>query len=256
MGFSDDMKTMCETLAQSRSDREKAMEELHSDFSRDRTERKSGLKRLFGDVHVMIQHFHSDRGKMSKELRQMLKAFYAGVRKEGEQSRKERIEFCHAIEREVGRMLKEFRTQHKAMSGKQRQELMAFRTSLARDVKALMNQLRERIEEIAGQSQAVRKEARGMIREYRADFKKARGYWMAFAERMQRARRTGRPAPSRMKAGPMARIMEALKGSPEGMTPKELSYAVGMPEKSLRQRLMRMRREGSIRKRKSTFFAK
>lgn len=238
MGFSDGMKTMCEDLAQSRSDRDKAMKELHSDFSRDRTERKQGLKRLFGDVHVMIQHFHTGRGKMSKELRQMLEGYFEGIQKE------------------VRGLLTEFRTQHKAMSGKQRAELKAFHATLRKDTKALMNQLRERIGEIAGQSQAVRKEARGMIREYRADFKKARGYWMAFSERMQQARRTGRPAPSRMKAGPMARIMDALKGSPEGMTPKELSYAVGMPEKSLRQRLMRMRRAGSIRKRKSAFFAK
>jgi DNA-binding IclR family transcriptional regulator len=50
--------------------------------------------------------------------------------------------------------------------------------------------------------------------------------------------------------------MEALKGSPEGMTPKELSYAIGTPEKSLKKTLTRMRREGHIRKRKNTFYVR
>jgi hypothetical protein len=237
MGFSDGMKTMCESLAQSRSDRDKVMQELHSDFSRDRTERRGGLKRLFGDVHVMIQHFHTGRGKMSKELRQMLEGYFEGIQKN------------------VRGFLREFRTQHKAMSGKQRAELKAFHATLQKDTKALMNQLRERIEEIAGQSQTVRKEARAMMRDYRADFKKARGYWMEFAARMQKSRTSARP----MKAGAptfQARIMAALKGSPEGMTMKEMSYAMGMPEKGLKRALTRMRKEKHLRKRKSTFFAR
>ena len=236
MGFSDEMKTMCENLAESRSDREKAMGELFSDFRKDKMERKGGLKRLFGDVHVMIQHFHTDRGKMSKEQRQMLEGYFAGIQKE------------------VRGFLKEFRTQHKAMSGKQRIELKAFHTSLQKDTKALMNELRGRIEEIAGQSQAVRKEARGMIREYRADSKKAHQYWMDFAGRMQKTRASARP----MKAGAptfQARITAALKGSPEGMTSKELSYAMGMPEKGLKRTLARMRKEKHLRKRKGAFFA-
>lgn len=234
MAFAEAMKAMTEDLAKSRAERARAMTELHSASSRDRKERVEDLNRLFGHVHVQIQHFHSDRGKMRKELRHMLGEFFGQTQKY------------------VRGFLKDFRTQHKAMSGKQQAELKAFRAALEKDVKTLMGQLRERIEELAGQSQAVRKEARAMIREYRADSKKAHGYWMGFAGKMEQARRSARPGVSNVQD----RVRTALGDSPGGMTVKELSYAMGMPGKGLTRTLARMRRAGQVTRRRKTFFAR
>jgi hypothetical protein len=258
MGFSDEMKTMCGSLAQSRSDRDKAMRELHSDHSRDRMERMATIKRtagdvkrLFGDVHVLIQHFHTDRGKMSKELRQMLEGYFEGIQKNvrgflrefrtqhkamsGKQQ--EELEaFCNGLRREVSRMRKEFRSEHKAMGEKQHEELRTFCNGLQRDV----NQMRR------GFQQAQKA--------LHADFQKAQGYWMEFAGGMHRPKAS--PKAAVKASGLQGRIMAALKGSPEGMTPKELSYAMGMPEKGLKRALTRMRKEKHLRKRKSTFFAR
>jgi hypothetical protein len=250
MGFSDDMKETCEMLAQSRSDRDKAMKELHSDFSRDRTERRAGLKRLFGDVHVMIQHFHTGRGKMSKELRQMLEGYFEGIQKN------------------VRGFLREFRTQHKAMSGKQQEELEAFCNGLRREVSHMRKEFRgehkamgeKQHEELRTFCNGLQREVNQMRRGFQqaqkalhADFQKAQGYWMEFSGRMQRATKT--QATPRA-ASLQGRIMAALKGSPEGMTMKEMSYAMGTPEKGLKRALARMRRGRQIRKSKSAFFAR
>lgn len=256
MGFSDEMKGMCETLGQSRSDREKAMAELHSASRRDRMERMATIKRiggdvkrLFGDVHVMIQHFHTGRGKMSKELRQMLEGYFEGIQKN------------------VRGFLKEFRTQHKAMGGKQQEELEAFCNGLRREVSHMRKEFRsehkatseKQHEALRGFCSGLRREVNQMRRGFQqtqralhADFQKAHGFWMEFAGRMQRARTGAKP---RTASSLKARIMSTLKGSPEGMTMKELSYAMGMPEKGLNRALARMRRERQIRKRKNTFFA-
>ncbi|GEM_PF-5914769 len=259
MDFSDGMKTMCETLGQSRLDRNKFMSDFQSLCTKDRRNRIEGMKerqgevkRLFGDVHVMIRHFHTGRGKMSKELRQMLEGYFAGIQKN------------------VRGFLKEFRTQHKAMSGKQQEELEAFCNGLRREVSHMRKEFRSEHKAMGEKQHAeLRTFCNGLGREVgemrkgfqhaqkalQADFKKAHGYWTEFSGRMQKTRASARP----MKAGAptqQGRIMAALKGSPEGMTSKELSYAMGVPEKGLKRALTRMRKEKHLRRRKNTFFAR
>jgi len=198
---------------------------------------------------VMIQHFHAGRGKMSKELRQMLEGYFEGIQKNvrgflrefrtqhkamsGKQQ-EELAAFCNGLRREVSHMRKEFRSEHKAMGEKQHEELRTFCKGLQRDV----NQMRR------GFQQAQKA--------LHADFQKAQGYWMEFSGRMQRAKTQAKPRAASLQG----RIMAALKASPEGMTMKELSYAMGAPEKGLNRALTRMRKEKHLRKRKSTFFAR
>jgi len=272
MGFSDDMKETCEMLAQSRSGREKVMQELHSDHSRDRMERRAMIKRtagevkrLAGDVHVLIQHFHTDRGKMSKEMQEMLETFFENTRKETQGILKEARSFlkgfrgehkkmaeelhqmlegyAQRIHRESGRFMKEFHSQFEATCEKGGEERKTFFKGIRHQVGGLRRDV--------GQ---MRKGFQGAQKALHADFQKAQGFWMEFSGGMHRPKAMPRAA---VKAsGLQGRIMAALKGSPEGMTPKELSYAMGMPEKGLKRALARMRKEKHLRRRKSTFFAR
>lgn len=265
MGFSDDMKETCEMLAQSRSGREKVMQELHSDHSRDRMERRAMIKRtagevkrLFGDVHVLIQHFHTDRGKMSKEMQEMLEAFLENTRRETQR-----------ILRESRAFLRGFRGEHKKMAEELHQMLEGYAQRIHRESSRFMKEFRSQFEatcekEGAGRKtffNGIRREVGQMRKGFHdaqgalhADFQKAQGYWMEFAGGMHRPKAMPRAA---VKAsGLQGRIMAALKGSPEGMTSKELSYAMGMPEKGLKRALARLRREKHLRKRKSAFFAR
>lgn len=270
MDFSDEMKGMCETLGQSRSDRDKAMKELHSASRQDRMERMATIKRtagdvkrLFGDVHVLIQHFHTDRGKMSKQMQEMLDTFFENTRKE-----------TQGILREARSFLKGFRGEHKKMAEELHQMLEGYAQRIHRDTGRFMKEFRSQFEatcEKEGEGRktffnGIRRQVGGLRREVgqmrkgfqeaqkalHADFQKAQGYWMEFAGGMHRPKAMPRAKAS----GLQARIMAALKGSPEGMTMKELSYAMGMPEKGLNRALARMRREKHLRKRKSTFFAR
>lgn len=237
MAFSDEMKTMCESLATSRSDRQKFMGDFQRSCNSDRRnrmegikERKGSLNRIFGDVHVMIKHFHTDRGKMAQEFRKM-----------GESLRQMLEESFEKNRRAVRGFLREFRAQHKALSGKQQEELEAFCRGIRRDVGQMRGETHQMMKGFAHAQDALR-----------ADLGKAHKMFQEFASGKFQPRAAAKPKMSSLKA----RIMATLKGSPEGMTPKELSYAIGTPEKSLTRFLMRMRREGDIRRQKNTFFAR
>lgn len=269
MGFSDEMKGMCETLTQSRSGREKVMRELHNAHSKDRMERRSTIKRiagdvkrLFGDVHVLVQHFHGDRGKMGKEMHQALGEFITNTRKETE-----------GILKESQTFLKGFRGQHKKMAEELHQMLEGYAQRIHRDTNRFMKEFHSQFEATCEKEGAERKTFYNGIRHQvgdlqrevgqmrkgfqqaqkglHADFRKAQSYWRDFAGGSHQPK-----AMPRVKAsGLQARIMAALKGSTEGMTMKELSYAVGMSEKPLKRVLTGMRRKKEISKRKSIFRA-
>lgn len=267
MSFSDGMKSMCETLAQSRSDRERAMAELHSVNRKDRMERRSTIKRvagdvkrLFGDVHVMVQHFHDGRGKMSKEMRGIREEFLANTRKETQGTlrecrlflkgfrgeHKKMAEELHQmlggcaqrIHRNTSRFLKEFSSQFGVTCKKEGEEREAFYHGIQKQVSGIRREV--------GQ---MRKGFQEVHKSLHADFMKAKGAWMEFAGGMHKPKAMPKPKAS----GLQGRILSFLKGSPEGMTIKELSYALGMPEKPLKRALMSLRRKKKISKRKNIF---
>ncbi|MBI1953438.1 MAG: hypothetical protein HYS41_04865 [Candidatus Omnitrophica bacterium] len=264
------MKETCEMLAQSRSNRDRAMKELHNVHSKDRMERRATIKRtagdvkhLFSDVHVLIQHFHADRGKMSKEMQEMLGTFFENTRKETQGILKEARSFLRGfrgeqrkmaeelhqmlegyaqrIHRDTNRFMKEFHSQFEATCEKEGEERKTFFNGIRRQVGGIRRDV--------GQMRKGFQEAQKALH---TDFQKAQAFWKEFDGGMRQPKAILKAKVS----GLQARIMSTLKGSREGMTLKELSYAMGMPEKSLNRVLSRMRRERHLRKRKSTFFAR
>jgi hypothetical protein len=162
---------------------------------------------------------------MAEELHQMLEGY------------------TQRIHRDTGRFMKEFRSQFEATCEKEGEERKTFFNGIRRQVGGLRRDVGK-----------MRKGFQEAQKALHADFQKAQGYWMEFSGGMHRPKAMPRTA---VKAsGLQGRIMAALKGSPEGMTMKELSYAMGMPEKGLKRALARMQRGKQIRKRKSTFFAR
>jgi CRP-like cAMP-binding protein len=237
--FSDEMKKMCEEMGTARSERAKEMEELHSEFSHDRTERKQGVNRLFKDVHVLIQHFHSDRGKMAEEMREILEKFVAdnqkGVRGLIKQYHTDRGKMAE----QMRKMLREFRASHKAMSGKQREEL-------AKSYKGTQHDVAQ-----------MRKGFQQAQKALQQEFKKAHQIYHEFAQKSQKSRQPSsfsKPASSGA-SSQQGKIMAALKESPSGMTRKELSYAMGMQEEAIGRSLTRMQKGGMIHKKKNLYIA-
>jgi len=254
MPFSDEMKAMCENMGTARNERAKEMKELHSEFSHDRTERRQGVNRLFKDVHVLIQHFHSDRGKMAKEMREILEKFVADNQKEvrglikqyhtdrgkmAEEMRQILPKFYDGIRKEVARYLKEFRASHKAMSGQQKEELIKYNKGLQSEVGKM------------------RKGFQHAQKTLHAEFKKAHQIYHEFA---MHAQKTYQPSAfsQRAKIGASSqqgKIMAALKENPSGITRKELAYAMGMQEQALGRSLTRMQKGGMIHKKKDLYSA-
>ena len=254
MSFSDEMKAMCENMGTARSERAKAMEELHSECSHDRTERKQGVNRLFKDVHVLIQHFHSDRGKMAEEMREILEKFVGDNQKEvrglikqyhtdrgkmAKETHQMLEEFCEGMRKEVASHLREFRASHKAMSGKQREELAKFYKGIQHGV---------------AQTRKGFQQAQKVLQQ---EFKKAHQIYQEFAQKSQKSRQPSpfsKPASSRA-SSQQGKIMAAFKENPNGMTRKELAYAVGMQEEVLGRSLTRMQKGGMIHKKKNLYSA-
>lgn len=261
MGFSDEMKKTCEEMGTARSERAKAMEELHDEFSNDKTQRRHHLNHLFKDVHVLIQHFHSDRGKMAEEMRKMMEEFIASNQKQvrqilqearatikkfhtdhgkmAEEMRQTLEEFREGLHKEVGRFLREFRASHKAMSGKQKEEL-------AKSYKGTQHDVAQ-----------MRKGFQQAQKALQAEFKKAHQMYQEFAQKSQKSRQPSsfsKPASSRANSQ-QGQIMATLKESSSGMTRKELSYAMGMGEEAIGRSLTRMQNGGMIHKKKNLYSA-
>jgi hypothetical protein len=216
------------------------------------------------DVHVLIQHFHTDRGKMSGEMEETLKQHHTDHQKMAQQMGEMLNEFVAKNQKEAHKILKEFRSQHEAMSEKQREELSAFREGLEKDVKQMMSHLRRQLSEVSDRSHAVRKEARSMVHGYRAEHKKGRQIWQEFAGGKHRSPRamplkeeegekekTARSKPAA--EGRQSKILTALEESPNGMTHKELAYAMGMKETGLNSLLSRMLKIKLIRRKKNLY---
>lgn len=285
MGFSDEMKRMCEEMTDARGER------AHT--ARERTQ---GVNRLMKDVHILVQHFHTDRDKMSEEMGKMLGQFVTDNQKEArkilhdaqsllkqhhtdhrkmaQQMGEMLNEFAaknqkeaHKILGEARKMVKEFRSQHEAMSEKQCSELESFREGLEKGVKQMMEKdskerinqfkqmlahLRKELSEVSSRSEAVRNEAKSMVHGCRAEHKKARQIWQQFAGGKSKSPRT-LSSKEEEGEGRQAKILAVLKEGSNEMTRKELAYAMGMKETALDSLLSRMLKSQLIRKKKNLY---
>ena len=284
MGFDNAMKKMCEDLGTARAARGEAMEEFYSSCESDLSargkeivDRKHQVNRLAKDVHVIIQHFHTERGKMSEELEAMLekclqeiqkfvhdlarsthgmmKGFHTDRKKMAEEMRGMLEEFTAANAKEVGALLKqaqgfmkECHSQHQAMSEELREELAGFCKGLEQEV--------SRMKKETGQ---MRKGFQQAHKDLHAEMLKAHQMYQEFAA--GRGKKTHKPMVEQPKqAKPKAdihqeKLLGVLEGSSNGMTKKELVYAMGMQEEALGRLLSQMLKRKMIRKRKNVYHA-
>lgn len=260
-----DVRVLIQHFHTDRGEMSEEMEKMLEQFA---ANNQKETRKILHQAHGLLKQHHTDHQKMAQQMGEMLKEFVAKNQKE-----------AHKILGEARKMVKEFRSQHEAMSEKQRAELESFQGELEKDVKRMMEKdskermvqfkqmmthLRKELSEVSSRSQAVRKEASSMVHGYRAEHKKGRQIWQEFAGGKHRSPRAmplkeeegekEKTARTKLAAeGRQAKVLAVLEESPDGMTHKELAYAMGMQETALSSLLSRMLKIKLIRRKKNLY---